>query len=159
MKSSKNARRPAWVNKELLAKLKHKQEAYRGWEQRQVSWEEYRNIVQASRNEVRQAKDQVELNIARDGKDNKKGFYRYISRKGKTRENVGPLLNEMGDLVTQDMEKAEVLNVSFASVFTSKTGLQESQVPEPRGKVWSKEDVPNWTYISPWALMGCTREC
>ena len=32
-KSGKNARRPAWMNKELLDKLKHKKEAYRGWKQ------------------------------------------------------------------------------------------------------------------------------
>ncbi|GAB0209103.1 mitochondrial enolase superfamily member 1 [Grus japonensis] len=43
----------------------------------------------------------------RDVKDNKKGFYKYIGDKRKTRENVGLLLNEMGNLVTQDMEKAE----------------------------------------------------
>ncbi|KAK4806752.1 hypothetical protein QYF61_005548 [Mycteria americana] len=40
------------------------------------------------------------------------------------------------------MEKAEVLNAFFTLVFTSKTSLQESQVPETRGKGWSKEDVP-----------------
>ena len=51
------------------------------------------------------------------------------------RENVGPLLNGAGALVTQDMEKAEVLNAAFASVFTGKTGLQESQAPETRGKM------------------------
>lgn len=30
----------------------------------------------------------------------------------------------------------------FASVFTSKTSLRESQVPETRKKNWSKEDLP-----------------
>lgn len=55
---------------------------------------------------------------------------------------MGPLLNEMGDLVTQDMQKAEVLNTLFASVFPSKTSLQECQVPEMRGKAWSNDDVP-----------------
>ncbi|GAB0190203.1 hypothetical protein GRJ2_001485600 [Grus japonensis] len=44
-KSGKNARRPAWMNKELLDKLKHKKEAYRGWKQGQVAWGEYRGIV------------------------------------------------------------------------------------------------------------------
>ena len=44
-KSGKNAKRPAWMNKELLAKLKHKKEAYRGWKQGWVTWEEYRKIV------------------------------------------------------------------------------------------------------------------
>lgn len=45
-------------------------------------------------------------------KDNEKDFYMYIGDKRKNRENVGPLLNEAGNLVTQDMEKAEVLNSS-----------------------------------------------
>jgi len=31
--SVKIARRPAWMNKELLDKLKHKNEAYGGWKQ------------------------------------------------------------------------------------------------------------------------------
>lgn len=30
---------PAWMNKELLDKLKHKKEADRGWKQGQVAWE------------------------------------------------------------------------------------------------------------------------
>lgn len=40
---------------------------------------------------------------------NKKSFYRYVSDERKTRENVGPLQEKMGDLVTQDLEKARVL--------------------------------------------------
>ncbi|KFV97213.1 hypothetical protein N327_03267, partial [Fulmarus glacialis] len=117
-KSGKNARRPAWMNKELLDTLKHRKEAYRGWKQGQVAWEEYREIVPAARDQIRKAKVLIELNLARDIKGNKKSFYRYMADKRKTRENVGPLWNKMGDLVTQDMEKVEVLNDFFASVFT-----------------------------------------
>ena len=40
------------------------------------------------------------------------------------------------------MEKTEVLGAFFASVFTSKTGLRESQAPETRGKVWKEKDFP-----------------
>ncbi|KAK4831130.1 hypothetical protein QYF61_015433 [Mycteria americana] len=82
------------------------------------------------------------LTLSRDVKGNKKDSFKYMSDKRKTRENVGPLLNEMGDLVTQDMEKAEELNAAFALVLTSQTGLQESRIPETRGKGWSKEYVP-----------------
>ncbi|GAB0183275.1 hypothetical protein GRJ2_000792800 [Grus japonensis] len=84
----------------------------------------------------------MEFNLARDVKDNKKGFCKYIGDKRKTMENVGPLLNKTEDLLIQDMEKVEVLNATFTSVFTSKSGLQKSQVPETKGKVWSKDDVP-----------------
>ncbi|KFW64479.1 hypothetical protein AS28_12305, partial [Pygoscelis adeliae] len=117
-KSSKNARRPAWMNKELLDKLKHKKEAYSRWKQGQVAWQEYREIVRAARDQVRKAKALIELNLARDVKGNKKSFYAYVGDKRKTRENAGPLQKEMGDLVTRDMEKAEVPNYFFASVFT-----------------------------------------
>ncbi|KAF4803728.1 RNA-directed DNA polymerase from mobile element jockey-like protein [Turdus rufiventris] len=75
-------------------------------------------------------------------KGNKKGFYRYKSRKRKTKENVGPLLNRNGDLVTKDSEKAEVLIAFFALVFTGKFCLQESHVPETSGKVQSKANMP-----------------
>lgn len=35
------------MTKLLLDKLKHKKEAYKGWKQEQVTWEEYRGIVRA----------------------------------------------------------------------------------------------------------------
>ena len=79
---------------------------------------------------VRTAKAQLKLKL-RDVKGNKKGFCKYLSDKWKIRENVDPLLSESGDLVTQDMEKAEVPNATFAS----KISLQESQAPETKGKV------------------------
>ncbi|PKU46422.1 rna-directed dna polymerase from mobile element jockey- hypothetical protein [Limosa lapponica baueri] len=62
--------------------------------------------------------------------------------KMKSREYVNLLLNETVELVIQDMEKAEVPNTFFTSVFISKTGRQEFQVVETRGKCCSKEDVP-----------------
>ncbi|GAB0193512.1 mitochondrial enolase superfamily member 1 [Grus japonensis] len=56
------------------------------------------------------------------------------------RENVGPLRNETGDLVTQDMEKAEVLNDFFASVFTGKCLSHTAQVTE--GRDWENAEPP-----------------
>ncbi|GAB0202809.1 mitochondrial enolase superfamily member 1 [Grus japonensis] len=123
-----------------LDKLKHKKEAYRGWKQGQAAWEEYREIVRAARDQVRKAKALIELNLARDIKGNKKSFYRHVSGE-KTRENVGPLWNDTGDLVTWEAEKAEVLNDFFASVFTSKCSSHTTQVTEGKGRDWENEEL------------------
>jgi len=86
--------------------------------------EEHKNVVRALRDAMRKAKVHLELNLARDVKNNKKGFFKYISSKRKARDNVGQLLNEAGVLVMKDAEKAELLNAFLASVFSAKAGLQ-----------------------------------
>lgn len=56
----------------------------------------------------------MELNIARDMKNSKKGFYGYIGEKRKIKQCVLPLISKKGELET-DMEKTEVLKF-FASL-------------------------------------------
>jgi len=131
-KSSKGGRRPTRMSKELLVKLRRKRKVYGMWKERQTTWEEYRNVVRACRNARRKAKVHLQLNLARDVKDNEKGFFKYISSKRKTRENVGPLLDKVAALVTEDAGKADLLNAFFASVFSAKASLPG--IPGPGGK-------------------------
>lgn len=78
----------------------HKKEAYKGWKQGQVTWEEYREIVWSARDQMRKAKAWTELNLDRDIMDNKKIFCRYTGDERKTGDNVDCLWKEMGDLTT-----------------------------------------------------------
>jgi len=89
------------------------------------------------------------LNLSRDVKDNKNdffnffnNFFKYIRSKWKTKENAGLLLNEMGVLVREDAEKAELLNAVFASVFGAKAGPQEPRAPKVREEAYREDDLP-----------------
>jgi len=55
---------------------------------------------------------------------------------------MGPLLNEVGALVTEETEKVELLNTFFASAFTAKAGPQESQSLEVKDISWRKKELP-----------------
>ncbi|KAK4821758.1 hypothetical protein QYF61_000819 [Mycteria americana] len=59
-------------------------------------------LFRRDRDGVRKAKAQLELNLARDAKNTKKGFYRYIDQKRKVKESVPPLMNKNGDLVSTE---------------------------------------------------------
>ena len=59
----------------------------------------------------------MELNLARDVKANEKGFYKYINSKRKNGENMNPMLNGAGDLVTNDVENAKVFNAFFVGLY------------------------------------------
>jgi len=54
-----------------------------------VSQGEYRDSHQLYRNGVRKAKGQLELNLARDAKNNK-GFHRYVTQERKVKESISP---------------------------------------------------------------------
>jgi len=151
-KSSKGGRRPAWMSKELLAEIRWKRKVHGMWKEGQATWEEYRNVVRACRDAMRKAKVHLELNLTRDVKDNKKGFFSYISSKWKIRDNVGLLLKEVGILVMEGAEKAELLNAFFASAFSAKAGPQESQALEVREEAHREDEFPL-------VEQDCVRDC
>ena len=114
--------------------MREKREVYRKWKQGCVGWEEYRAVVHVCRDRIRKANAQVELNLARDVKDNKKGFYRYIGRRRQAKEGAPPLMKGSGELASSDTEKAEVLNECLASVFMGGQASCVCQDHEPLGE-------------------------
>ncbi|KFR11850.1 hypothetical protein N306_05276, partial [Opisthocomus hoazin] len=135
-KSGKEGKRPAWLSPDLLVKLKGKRELHKQWKQGLASWEEYRDTAHLCRDEVRKAKEQLELNLARNAKNS---FYRYVIQKKKVEEHAPALMSKNGNHVSADEEKAEVLHNFFASVFTGNLSPHPSpadglQDEDQRGK-------------------------
>ncbi|PKU37685.1 rna-directed dna polymerase from mobile element jockey- hypothetical protein [Limosa lapponica baueri] len=50
-KSGKGSRRPTWLSRELLKKLKRKKEVYTEWKKGLTIWEDYKNAIRASARE------------------------------------------------------------------------------------------------------------
>lgn len=55
-KSGKEGKKPAWLNWDLLVKLKNKKKTYRQWKLGQVPWEKYREAARLCRSGIREAK-------------------------------------------------------------------------------------------------------
>lgn len=72
-KSGKKGKRAPWLSRELLVKQKGRKQMRRQWRQGQVTWEEVKFSCVGKG--VRKAKMKLELHLAGDSKNNKKGFY------------------------------------------------------------------------------------
>ena len=72
---------------------------------------------------------------------NHPGINKYLRSKQSTKIVCAGPLNVTADLVTQDMDEAEVLNAFFTCTFAGKTSFQESNAPETSRKVWSNRDL------------------
>ena len=64
--------------------------------------------------------------MVRDVKNIKRNSTGIIDQKRQAKEHVPSLINEKGEMATMDMEKSEVFNRIFASVFA---GSQASHIP------------------------------
>ncbi|NWZ98260.1 PO11 protein, partial [Nesospiza acunhae] len=129
-KTSQRGKRPAWLGKEVLEKLRNKKRMYQHWKEGQVSKEIFKKAARACRKKIREAKTQFEFRMATSVKDNKKCFYKYVNARRKGKTSLCSLLDKGGNLVSTDEEKAEVLNAYFASVFSGKmTCPQDTCLP------------------------------
>ena len=93
-----------------------------------AAWEECETVVRGCREATRKAKASLELKLERGVQDNRRGFFKYTADKTNTRDNAGPLMNEVVALVTEDAEKAELLNAFF--VYTAGGSPEEPHTPE-----------------------------
>lgn len=79
-------------------------------------------------------KAQMELNMEEDMKNDMKVLFKYTGQKRQVKESVLLVINENGELASKDMEKAELLTVFLASVFTGRQVSNTLHIQEPIGR-------------------------
>ena len=135
--------RPMWTNGRTKEAVKKKTEAYRLYREYrdEQHFIEYRRASNKVKTEARNAVREFEKQIAGEAKRNPKAFYRYARSKMKTKSTVGDLERLDGTMADTDVQKAEVLNRFFASVFATEG---EGDIPQFERRTYNTElvDLP-----------------
>ena len=86
-------------------------------------YEVYKEALNPAANEVRKSKQNREHKLAHNIKSESKSFYACVRSKQNVRDKVGPLEDNVGNIITQGFLMAEELNMHFSSVFTREDTL------------------------------------
>uniref|UniRef100_A0A803KG92 Reverse transcriptase domain-containing protein n=1 Tax=Xenopus tropicalis TaxID=8364 RepID=A0A803KG92_XENTR len=113
--------KPLWLNKSVIVEVGKKKRAFRAFKLAGTAetFIRYKEANKACKKAIRQAKIEMERDIAARSKKNPKLFFNYVNSKKMKQEGVGTLLSRGGTLVDENGEKAEILNSYFSSVYTS----------------------------------------
>jgi hypothetical protein len=83
----------------------------------------YDEAKEDSSKKVRQAQMRYEKEICQKAKDDPKVFWRFVQSKTKIKESIQCIIDDNGEIHTENKCKAELLNAFFQSVFTNEPGL------------------------------------
>ena len=124
---------PKWFNRTIGNKIKERDRKHKSMGLHPTSFEraEHKKLCREVDKLVRNAKIKEEKRIASASKENPKEFFAYVNSRKPIKNNISPLRNKEGKLVTVDKEKAEVMNKYFTSVFTIE---DPTIIPEPEIK-------------------------
>ena len=109
-------------------------------------YDAYKEALNAATNEVRKSKLHFEYKLAQNIKLDSKSFYAYLRSKQNVRDKVGPLEDNVGNIITQGFLIAEELNLQFSSCSRGKILVrylyQKQSSRDQRGNVGAVSGNP-----------------
>lgn len=146
---SNHISKPKWLNnQEVKDAIWQKHKAYRKLKRcgRPVDLQLFREKRKMAESVVRNSRMQYEDELTEHMTDNPKFFFRYCNKSKIVKDTVTRLKNKSGEIIYDDLKKADELNKYFASVFTIENELQWNVQPIPLEKpfedfIITKEDV------------------
>ena len=117
---------------------RYKQEMWRVYKHKRKDryYEVYKEALNAATNDARKSKRNCEHKLAQNINPDSKSFYAYVRSKQNVRDKVGPLEDNVGNIITQIFLMAEELNLHFRSVFTRE---DTSSLPAPKTQFYGPE--------------------
>ena len=115
----RNRKNPPWLTKELVSYVRHKRKLWKKYKDdgSNESYGLFKAAEKSLRKKIRKSKLSFERKIAKNAKKDPKSFYAYIGNKRLNRMGVGPLQNDQGQIITDDLVQARMLNEYYATVF------------------------------------------
>ena len=129
-KNNKKIGKCKWVSRAVVKSRRAKIKAWNKYQQDKTekNLDRYKQKLKISRDRVRWAKRSFERKLADNIKNDSKSFYAYVRSKQRTKDRVGPLKDQGGEVIIDDEVAANILNNYFSSVFTIEDC---SNIPEP----------------------------
>ena len=129
----KNRKKPPWLNRESILAIKEKHKTWNRYKKKpsRENWEAYTTSRNIATNKINQAKCNYEGKIAAEVKNNPKSFWSYVKSKTSSKGGIRELRNADNEIITQDNQKAILLNNYFTSVFTDEDC---SEIPLPQAQ-------------------------
>jgi len=127
----RNKNKCKWVTTEVIRCRRAKKKAWNNYITSGKKLQMYQQYVNKRKQCVvvnKKAKEDFETKLSNNIKQDSKSFYAYIRSKQRCKENVGPLKDPVGNVISDDKMTADLLNKYFASVFTNE---DLNDIPEP----------------------------
>ena len=121
------------LSKEAFIKIIYKQDMWRIYKHtgKDKDYEVYKEALNAATKEVRKCNRNFEHKLAQNIKSDSNSFYAYLRSKQNVWDKVGPLEDNVGNIITHGFLMTEELNLPFSSVFTRE---DTSSLPVPEIK-------------------------
>ncbi len=131
-KNRRKRNRPLWASRGTMRIIRKKKKLFLTYSNSReyANYMEYKKMERNVNKEVRRSKRLFEQNLAKRIKDDPKAFFAYLNSQRKVKESVGPLKNKEGELITDELGMANILNEFFSSVFTEEDTSQMPEVEE-----------------------------
>ena len=115
LKVRKKNKFPNWMSRKLIVEIRKRNKAWVLFNERpnfekESKYKRLRNIVIKK---VREEKRNFEEKLANEIRDDPKSFYSYVRSRSSTKDRVGPLLNDKGEMIDDNQEMCKILNKFF----------------------------------------------